>query len=128
MTTLSLTALLTLAPGAIAGARLPEAKEIGQMAADARTPADHKQVAKSYVAYAKYMEERADKLDREVQAAKSGPKSAMETKWPAMVVNARERKVRLAMQARRAAEESRRLAAHHSKLAGHSLDEIAALE
>jgi hypothetical protein len=120
VTTFTLAAALTLVPGALAGERVPEAKEIGQMAKNAATPADHAKVAQSYAAHANNLDAKAARIEREIEASKPAPKSAMETKWPAMVVNARERKERLAMQARRAAEESRRLAGGTSCQAGRT--------
>ena len=130
MTTLSMTlaAALALVPGAFASDGVRNANELSQMAKNATTPADHARVARGYLTHAKSLDEKAGKLEREVEASKAGPKSAMETKWPAMVTASRDRKEQLAMQARRAAQESQRLAEHHSKLSGQSIDQIAALD
>lgn len=130
MTTLSLAlgTLLALTPGALAGERVPDSKEISQMAKNATTAADHERVAQNYLRHANVLDEKADKLERELNNEKVGPKSPMEIKWPAMVVNARERKERLAMQTRRAAKEAHQLAEHHSKLSGRTLEQIASLD
>ena len=130
MTTLSITlaAALALVPGAFASERARNAHDIAEMAKSATTPADHARVARGYLEHARSLDAKADKLERDVEAAKSGPKSAMEAKWPAMVTGSRDRKERLAMQTRRAAQEAQRLAEHHSKLAGRSLEQIAALD
>jgi hypothetical protein len=123
--TIALAGVLALAPATIAAERGPDSKQVTQMAKNATTPADHEKVARHYLDLSKAQNEKAEKLEQEMKEMKAGPKSPMEVKWPAMVVNARERKERLAMQARRAAQESHRLAEHHSKQAGRSLDQIA---
>jgi hypothetical protein len=115
--------LLTLAPAAVNGAEPartapPSAAEVAKLAKEARTPADHAEVAKKYELRAKALEQKADKVEREIQRERATPPSVMETRWPAMVANARERREQLAMQNRRAAEECFRLAAHHRTLAG----------
>jgi hypothetical protein len=120
-------AFAVLAPNASAVERVLEEKEIAKLAKSAETPAEHTQVAQQYLLRAKALEEKADKIERELRAERQGWQPPMATKWPAMVENTRERKERVAMQARRAAKESTELAAHHSKLAGKSLDQIATL-
>ena len=119
---LALGALLAWSPAAVrgaepAGTKPLDAAGIERMAKDAKSPADHARVATQYELRGKSLEERADKIEGEVRQDKAAP-SAMATKWPAMVVNARERREQSAMQARRAAEECYRLAQHHRTLAG----------
>jgi hypothetical protein len=116
--------LAVLAPGAFAAKPVAEAKEISKMAKEADTPAEHAQVAKQYLLRAKALEAKADEIERDLRDQKNGPHNPMATKWPAMVNGARERQERVAMQTRRAAQESYRLAEHHSKLSGRSLDQI----
>lgn len=116
-----------LTPNATAVERVLEEKEIAKLAKSAETPAEHAQVAQQYLWRAKALEAKADKIERELRNERQGWQPPLATKWPAMVENSRERKERVAMQARRAAKESMELAAHHSKLAGKSLDEIATL-
>jgi hypothetical protein len=94
-----------------------EASEIDKLAKEAKTVAEHARVAFHYDLRGKQLEEKADKIEREIRQQQASP-SAMATKWPAMVVNARERRAQTAMQARRAAEECYRLAQHHRTLAG----------
>ena len=118
--------LALFAPNAMAVERVLEEKEIAKMAREADSPAEHTEVAKQYVWRAEALEAKADKIERELRDEKQGF-NQMAHKWPAMVQNQRERKERVAMQARRAATEAMRLAEHHSKLAGKALDEIASL-
>lgn len=123
---ISAAAVLTLTPQALAE-RPASNTELSEMAEKASTPAEHARVARSYLVQSREMTAKADKLLREVEKSKAN-KSSMEAKWPAMVVNARERKEQLAAQLRRGAEESYQLAVHHSNLAGQSIDQIAALD
>jgi hypothetical protein len=115
-------------PGAFADERVPDIKEITQMAKSADTPAEHERVARSYVLHARALEFKAEKLEREVQAQRTGPTRGMEQKWPGLIKTKRQRNEQLAMQTRRAAEESLRLAEYHSKLAGRTLEQIATLD
>jgi hypothetical protein len=115
--------LLALAPVTLRGTEpvqtAPrEAADLGKLAKRANSPSDHLEVAKMYERRATTLDATADRLERELGREKATPPSVMETRWPAMVVNARERREQLAMQSRRAAEECFRLAAHHRSLAG----------
>lgn len=117
-------ALLAWSPAALRGTepvqqKPLEAAEIDRMAKSAKSAADHERVAAQYELRGKTLEARADGIEREIRKEQAAP-SAMATKWPAMVANARERREQTAMQARRAAEECYRLAAHHRSLAGDS--------
>jgi hypothetical protein len=124
---LTLGAFAVMTPGALAVERVLEEKDIAKLAKAAESPADHARVAQQYLWRAKSLEGKADKIERELRSEREGWQPPLATKWPAMVENVRERKERVAMQARRAAKESLELAAQHSKLAGKSLDEIATL-
>ncbi len=94
-----------------------EPKKLAQLAKDAKTASEHAQVAKQYREHAASLEKKAAKLESEARVQDAGPTRAMEQKWPAMIVNARERKAQMAVQARRAAEEAREVADRHDRLA-----------
>jgi hypothetical protein len=108
----------------VAAEKPMEPKQIAQLAKDAQTSSEHAEVAKQYRTHAASLEQKAARYEEQVQDA--GPTRAMEQKWPAMIVNARERKAQLAVQARRAAQESYRLAEHHDKLSQQSGERTAA--
>lgn len=105
-----------------------DAKAVDRLAVDARSSTEHLSVAKHYRERAKSLEDKASKLERAVREEKTRPQSAMETKWPAMIVNARERKVQIAMQSRRAAQEALALAQRHEKLAAQADASVASAE
>ena len=116
--------LLAVSPVTVSGAEPAKkaplaAADLERLAQEAKTPADHAVVAKRYEERASSLLEKAEKLENELRRERAAP-SAMATKWPAMVNGARERKEQLAMQNRRAAEESTRLARHHRSLAGET--------
>lgn len=126
MLSMALGALLTVtAPGAFAESKTPDLKETAKMASRARTQSEHAVVAQRYLVHVSELERKAGLLEDEVRNWNPGPTAAMEQKWPALMQASRDRKARLAMQARRAAKESRDLALHHSKLAGRPLEELA---
>ena len=112
-------ALLAFAPAATGN------DKIAQAAKDAKTSSEHAEVAKQYRDHAMSLEKKAAKLEREARVQDAGPTRALEQKWPAMVVNARERKAQLAVQARRAAQESYVAAERHEKLAGQGAERSA---
>ena len=112
-------ALMAVTP-AVAAEKPMEPKQIAQLAKDAKTSSEHTEVAKQYRAHATSLEQKAVRFEQEARVQDAGPTRAMEQKWPAMIVNARERKAQLAVQARRAAQESYRLAEHHDKLSQQS--------
>jgi hypothetical protein len=118
--------LLAATPGFSANA--PNSKEVAKMAQTANSPSDHANVAKHYLDLSKQHEAKADKLEKELSRYNPGPTAAMEQKWPALMNASRERKERLAMQSRRAAQEARQLAKHHSQRAGRTLEQIASLD
>jgi hypothetical protein len=113
------------APAALAGERVKEAKQIDEIARNASSPADHAKAAKQYLDRAESLTQKADKLERELRQTGTSP---MNQKWPGMMAGMKDRKERDVMQARRAANEARELAQHHSRLAGRSLEQIAALD
>lgn len=112
--------LMTGAPAARADEAVLEAKAIAKMASEAQSGAEHEKVAKHYRLRAESLEAKANKLETEVRKQKAAPPNSMEAKWPAMIVNARERKERVAMQLRRAAQECYTLAERHSDLAAEA--------
>lgn len=109
-------AALIVGMPAVAAESALGSKDIEKLAKVAQSPAEHAKVAKHYRLRAESLTEKADRLEREVRQQKASP-SPMAQKWPAMVVNARERKEQVAMQARRAAHESLVLAQRHENLA-----------
>ena len=118
-------ALLALTPAAPAAEKNLEPKKIAQLAKDAKTSTEHAEVAKQYRDHAVSLEKRAVKLENEARVQDAGPTRAMEQKWPAMIVNARERKAQMAVQARRAAQESLALAERHEKIAQQGGERVA---
>jgi hypothetical protein len=96
------------------------------MAKEADSPTEHAEVARQYLWRAKALETKADQIEKDLLDSKDGY-NQFNQKWPAMVNSQRERKERTAVQARRAAKESMELAEHHGKLAGKSLDQLAAV-
>ena len=114
--------LLALIPAALSATELNKSETaavLERKAKEAKTPAEHSEVARQYELRARALDVKAESIEGEVRQQKANP-SAMETKWPAMVVNARERREQLAMQTRRAAQESYRLAEHHRTVAGET--------
>ncbi len=86
---------------------------------DANTPKEHAQVAKTYRLRAEAQEAKA--AEHEANAKKMrNSHNAMAHKWPAMVNNGWQRESQLAVQARRAAQESRAIAERHLSLAVES--------
>jgi hypothetical protein len=117
--------LLALTPAAPAAEKTLEPKKIAQLAKDAKTSAEHSEVAKQYRQHAASLEKRAVQFEQEARVQDAGPTRAMEQKWPAMIVNARERKAQMAVQARRAAQESVTLAEHHETVAQQGGERVA---
>ena len=117
--------LLALTPAAPAAEKTVEPKKIAQLAKDAKTSSEHTEVAKQYREHAVSLEKRAVRFEEEARVQDAGPTRAMEQKWPAMIVNARERKAQMAVQARRAAQESLALAERHEKLAQRGGERVA---
>lgn len=94
------------------------------LAKQASTPKEHAQVARQYRLRAEALEAKA--VQHEENARKMRTSSnPMAHKWPAMVQNNWQRESQLAVQARRAAQESHAIAAKHIGLAvedQHSVD------
>ena len=109
--------LMLAAPAAYSAEPVLAAKQIEQLAKKANTSDEHAAVAKQYRARAEMLEDEADKLEREVRQRKSAT-NPVAVKWPAMANGGVAKKERLAMQARRAAQECNQLAAYHQRLAG----------
>ncbi len=100
------------------GAQTANEKNLQQMAQAATTSAQHGEVAQQYTLRAEQFEAKAKK--HEAAAAELAARKnnyAMTHKWPAMIQGPIDREKRLAMEARRAAEESQALAAKHGQQA-----------
>lgn len=89
------------------------------LAKSANTPAEHAVVAKAYSEWAAELDAKAKKHEAEAEKLANSPNyNPMRHKWPAMVQGPIDREKRLAMAARRAANEARETAAKHSSLSG----------
>ena len=97
---------LMVMPGTISGAE----------SSDANTPKEHAQVAKTYRLRAEAQEAKAAEHEANAKKMRNST-NAMAHKWPAMVNNGWQRESQLAVQARRAAQESRAIADRHLSLA-----------
>ena len=120
---LSLALLLVSGPPAAAAEPLIGATELQDLARNASTSAEHATVAKHYRMRAESFEAKAKAHDETAKELKSTPLPPMAHKWPSMVNRPWEREERLAMQARRAAQESLALAGRHLQL---SVEKLAA--
>ena len=110
--TMLLSADYAKASGAPAGA---EALERRSMKAD--SPKEHAQLAKEYRLRAEEFDAKADKHLAKANELRKGSANPMAAKWPGMANSGWQREEQLAMQARRAAEESRQQASRHIDLA-----------
>jgi hypothetical protein len=96
------------------------AQKLQTMANNANTPAAHSEVARGYLEWAKSLDEKAAKHESNAERlARDAAYNPMKHKWPAMAAAPAERERRLAMQARRAANEARQLAMKHEALAAN---------
>lgn len=93
------------------------ADEIQTMAKNATSGSDHANVARHYRLRAEELEAKAKRHEEEARKLEKQPLPGMAYKWPAMVPRPAEKERRLAMQARRAANEASKLAARHLHLA-----------
>jgi len=93
-----------------------EAVALEKMSAAAVTASDHARVAKQYRLRAESLETKAKQHEQEARRLGSGH-NPMAVKWPAMGRAAAERESRLAVQARRAAQECLARADRHIRLA-----------
>lgn len=95
-------------------------QKLQEMAKNATTPAAHAEVARGYLEWAKSLDEKAARHELNAERlAKDTAYNPMKHKWPAMAAAPAERERRLAMQARRAANEARQLAMKHEAMAGN---------
>ena len=125
MAQIALGALLAIgSPAVMAEKTRVDDRQLDRNARTAQTPAEHEAVAREYVTRARALEQKAELIERELRDTRSGPANPMAYKWPAMA-GGRARQERMAVQTRRAAQESYALAERHSKLAGRSLEQIA---
>lgn len=106
--------LSLIATAGLALAAEPDAKRLAAMARAAATPAANADVARGYREWAAVLDEKAKNHEAEAEAlAKAPGYNAMRYKWPALAAAPAERERRLAMQARRAANEARLTAEKH---------------
>ena len=97
-------------------------QKLQTMARNATTPAAHAEVARGYADWAVSLDAKAVTHEANAERmAKDTRYNPMKHKWPAMAAAPVERERRLAMQARRAANEARELAQKHEALAGDKL-------
>lgn len=96
---------------------LPRPEILERMSEQASSPQEHAKVAKQYRLQALALEAKARKHEESARKLRNTPAHPMAAKWPSMVQNNWERESQLAMQARRAAQESYTQAAKHVGLA-----------
>jgi hypothetical protein len=94
-----------------------DAKKLETLAASAKTPKQHAQVAKQYRLRAESLETKATEHAEKARKAGNTPLPGLAHKWPSMVRTPQQRETELSMQYRRAAEEAKRLAQWHTQLA-----------
>lgn len=93
-------------------------QKLQTMAKNAATPAAHAEVAIGYHEWAKALDAKAAEHEAKAERlARQANLNPMRHKWPAMAAAPIEKENRLAMQARRAANEARILALKHEALA-----------
>lgn len=100
---------------AFAGTPVKEAKEIHQVAREARTAEQHTQVANDFKLRAEALEQKAQA--HENKAANMSTGNAMAHKWPGLAQGPKNREIELAAKARTQAGEAREAAANHMKQA-----------
>lgn len=89
-------------------------KKLAAMAISAKTEAEHSAVARQYDSRADAFEAKAKRHDAEAdKLANQKVYNPMMHKWPALAQAPAEKQRRLAMEARRAAQEARDLAGKH---------------
>jgi hypothetical protein len=118
MTNMIRTMILVGVSTLVLGAQTVNEKNLQQMAKAATTAVQHGEVAKQYTLRAEQFEAKAKK--HEANAAELAARKnnyAMTHKWPAMIQGPIDREKGLAVEARRAAEESLTLAAKHGQAA-----------
>ena len=95
-----------------------DSQKLQAMAKSASTPEAHSEVALGYRDWAATLDAKAAKHEDNAERLANSPVyNPMRYKWPAMAAAPAERERRLAMQARRAANEARTLAQKHEALA-----------
>jgi len=111
--------ILATAGASTAAAAEPvsETAKLHRMAKEANTPADHAKVAKLFRLQGEAMEAKAVEHEKKAKEYDARPKSPLAHKWPAMAPQQGREQRALAVQARRAAQESFDLAAKHIQLA-----------
>lgn len=102
---------------AAAAEPVSEMAKLHRMAQEATTSADHAKVAKLFRLQGEAMEAKASTHEKNAKEFEARPKSPLAHKWPAMAPRQGREERALAVQARRAAQESFDLAAKHIQLA-----------
>ena len=98
-----------------------DAAEIEKLSKNAKSSAEHKEVAGHYNTRAEFFEAKAKQHEKEVERLRNSRNyNPMASKWPALANGPVEYHKRAAMQALRAAEESRRMAETHLDKASSS--------
>lgn len=104
------------ATAAPATERVLDAMTIEKLSKEASTPEEHARVSRQYRLRAESLEAKAKMHEQEAERMLTGH-NPMAAKWPAMVRNGADRERRLAIEARRAAQECYARADHHIRLA-----------
>ncbi|MCW5966359.1 MAG: hypothetical protein KIT83_20145 [Bryobacterales bacterium] len=121
--------ILLLAPGAALFASAKDSQKdtntqrafadtsaLERMAESAQCAAEHAEVARGYRLRAEQLEAKAVKHEKNATELEARPKGPMHHKWPAMAQKPWAKERDMAMQARRAANESQLLADKHLRL------------
>jgi hypothetical protein len=108
-----------LAPGQSA-VRSSDSADLQAMSKSAVTAKQHEEVAKQYKDRAAEFAKKAEKHEKKAADLMAQPAPPIAHKWPAMQPKPWEKERQLAMQARRAAEESAQLSARHTQMAAQA--------
>lgn len=112
------TLILILTAASLSIAAEADSKQLQAKARAANSPTAHSEVSRDYLDRAAALDAKASRHEAEAERmAKDTNYNPMNHKWPALAAAPAERERRLAMQARRAANEARELAQKHEKLA-----------
>lgn len=98
-----------------------ESAKLERMAEVAKTPKDHVAVAKHYRSQAEQFEQKALKHEAQARKMQNNPNNPMAYKWPAMAGQPWVKERQLAMEARRAAQESLEASERHMRLSVEAL-------
>jgi hypothetical protein len=90
-----------------------DAKKLEMIARDAKTPAQHANVARQYRLRAEALEAKAEQHEAEARKLMTSPRIGVEGKNPSMARNTWQRERSLAEQARRQSREAYKIADRH---------------